>query len=342
MNDSLIALQPALHPVYGRLLCAEMQSRGFAPEEIMAGTGLDWRRFHEDNRFLSFEQMSRLIRHCMTLADCPWLGIDVGLRTQVASHGALGAAMSASRNVGEAMQVAERYAFFRQYMVIMHWVAEPEPYIEVREQIPLGELREFLLCLLVAGLGQVLSALTGQSLQTLIRIEWPFPEPPWRDQFLRIVTLNSFEHDRLRFYFDAAALATPSLSADAEVLQNALRECELQLSRARVGGVLSQRIRAQLLRCEGTLPTLPEVAASESVSVRTLIRHLQKEKTSFQALLDDARKARVSWLLLQTEYSVDEIASQLGYVDTSNFSRTFRRWFDMTPSEFRRADSPQR
>lgn len=339
MNESLIALQPALHPVYGRLLCAEMQARGFAPEAIMAGTGLDWRRFHEDNRFLSFEQMSRLIRHCMTLADCPWLGIDVGLRTQVASHGALGAAMSASRNVGDAMQVAERYAFFRQYMVTLHWVAGPEPYIEVREQIPLGELREFLLCLLVAGLGQVLSALTGRSLQTLVRIEWPFPVQPWRDQFLRIVTLNSFGHDRLRFYFDAAALATPSLSADAEVLQSALRECELQLSRARVGGVLSQRIRAQLSRCEGALPTLQDMAAGENMSVRTLIRHLHKEKTSYQALLDDARKARVSWLLLQTASSVDEIASQLGYVDTSNFSRTFRRWFDMTPSEFRRAGS---
>jgi AraC-like DNA-binding protein len=32
---------------------------------------------------------------------------------------------------------------------------------------------------------------------------------------------------------------------------------------------------------------------------------------------------------------VEEIAARLGYVDTSNFSRTVRRWFGVTPRELR-------
>lgn len=39
--------------------------------------------------------------------------------------------------------------------------------------------------------------------------------------------------------------------------------------------------------------------------------------------------------LLQTPLPVDAVAAHVGNEDTSNFSRTFRRWVGMTPSEFR-------
>jgi AraC-like DNA-binding protein len=32
---------------------------------------------------------------------------------------------------------------------------------------------------------------------------------------------------------------------------------------------------------------------------------------------------------------VEDIAARLGYGDTTNFSRTFRRWVGQTPSEVR-------
>ncbi len=41
------------------------------------------------------------------------------------------------------------------------------------------------------------------------------------------------------------------------------------------------------------------------------------------------------WMLAHTAEPVEEIAARLGYVDTSNFSRTVRRWFGVTPRELR-------
>jgi len=38
---------------------------------------------------------------------------------------------------------------------------------------------------------------------------------------------------------------------------------------------------------------------------------------------------------VHTAETMEEIASRLGYVDTSNFSRTVRRWFGATPREVR-------
>ena len=49
------------------------------------------------------------------------------------------------------------------------------------------------------------------------------------------------------------------------------------------------------------------------------------------------RQELACWLLQNTELSVEAVAERLGYRDTSNFSRTFRRWLGMTPNAWRKA-----
>lgn len=72
-------------------------------------------------------------------------------------------------------------------------------------------------------------------------------------------------------------------------------------------------------------------------SPRTLIRRLREEGSSYQQLLDSVREELACWLLIQTDLPVEAIAERVGYADTSNFSRTFRRWLGVTPREFRPA-----
>ena len=66
------------------------------------------------------------------------------------------------------------------------------------------------------------------------------------------------------------------------------------------------------------------------------MRRLAAQGTSFQNLPDVARKARALWLLQHSPDSVETIAAQLGYADTSNFSRTLWRWYGLTPRALRR------
>jgi len=54
-------------------------------------------------------------------------------------------------------------------------------------------------------------------------------------------------------------------------------------------------------------------------------------------LLDEVRQERASWLLANTDTTVEDIAYALGYEDASNFSRTFKRWCGQTPKEYRLA-----
>jgi len=66
------------------------------------------------------------------------------------------------------------------------------------------------------------------------------------------------------------------------------------------------------------------------------MRRLAQEGTSFQQLLDAHQQSRTLWLLQHTSDSVEDIAGRLGYTDTSNFSRTVKRWFGHTPSALRK------
>jgi AraC-like DNA-binding protein len=101
-------------------------------------------------------------------------------------------------------------------------------------------------------------------------------------------------------------------------------------------------VQQRLLACDGAYPTLAEVAELEHVSPRTLIRHLKDEGLSYQQLLDGVREEWACWLLVHTALSVEAVAERLGYEDTSNFSRTFRRWLGCTPRDFRAArEDPQ-
>ena len=324
----------AIHPVYARLLCAEMVRRGFEHDHILLGSGLEWQPLHDSNRFLSLDAMRRLIAQCLALTQCPWLGLEVGFKTQASAHGTLGAAMIASQNLPQAILLLQRYSALRQNLASLCIVDSQAFTIELQEWTDLGQAREFLLGQLVAGLAQLFMTLTGQELQPAIAIEWPFAKPAWADVYQRVAHLNSFGHARLRVVFSPSLVSSPSLAADPENLEQLLRECDVQLQRLQ-GGALSRRVRARFSGAQGLMPTLEDIARAEHVSKRTLIRHLAAEGQTYQSLLDAVRFEKASWLLQQTQLSVEAVANQLGYEDASNFGRTFKRWSGLTPSEFR-------
>lgn len=323
--------------MYARLLCAELQRRGYSPEEILDGLPLNWQQLHESNQFMSFDQMRQLIERGVQLSQCPWLGLEVGLRTPASAHGTLGAAMIASKNLPSAMLLLQRYAGLRQNLANLKFEHAPEFAAVLEEWVDLGLVREYLHCQLLGGLVQLLSAMTGQELPPMLRIEWPFAQPDWAHEYQRIAQHNSFGHVELRVVLHSVLVNSSSLAADDEALQRLLRDCDLQLQRLQAGGTLAQRVRMLLQQTEGHMPTLQNMASRENLTERTFMRHLQAEGTSFQQLLDEVRQERACWLLANTNTTVEDIAYALGYEDASNFSRTFKRWCGQTPKDYRQA-----
>jgi AraC-like DNA-binding protein len=84
-------------------------------------------------------------------------------------------------------------------------------------------------------------------------------------------------------------------------------------------------------------PSAPAVASELGLKPRTLNRLLSKEGTSFIWLLKDARHETAQQLLRDPSAPILSVAWSLGYADASAFSRAFRRWSGMTPTEWRQA-----
>lgn len=80
-----------------------------------------------------------------------------------------------------------------------------------------------------------------------------------------------------------------------------------------------------------------EVAKLLSIGVRTLQRALKDEKTTFRKIRAKVVTHRASSLLVDTDMSLDQIASVLGYSDPRSFRRAFKRSTGLSPSEFREA-----
>ena len=339
-------LAPALHPIYARLICAEMRRRGFDEAQILSGTRLNWASLHEGNRYLSFDEVTRLIRRAVALTQEPWLGITVGWGTQLSAHGPVGVAAMSCDNGGQALALIQRHAGLRQSLISLEVDQQgDEVTLWMREHLQAPDVREYIMGHLMGAGLRLLDTLTGLDMTRVARVEFAFPEPPWADAYRRWWPSVRFGMERSAMVLPLSLLSHPGLAPDPQTHRMALRECERLWSqqndpRDRLGPV-GDRILRLLLACEGGYPTLSELAEREHVSSRTLIRKLGDEGLTYQQLLDRVREDLACWWLLHSDMSVEAIADRLGYQDTSNFSRTFRRWVGMPPSDFRRSAGAQ-
>jgi AraC-like DNA-binding protein len=103
-------------------------------------------------------------------------------------------------------------------------------------------------------------------------------------------------------------------------------------------GSLRAMVRSLIQIGELTLATAAETAGT---SARSLQRHLASAGLQFADMVDDVRFEMACAFLRDPQAKVGEIAAELGYTDSANFTRAFRRWAGVPPKAFRRASSEQ-
>lgn len=344
MNEAPPTLDtPAIHPAYLRLLAQTLRNGGIDPEPLLRSAGLpSGRELSASGTSLPHRSVNRFIRACLQATQHPWLGLELGLALQLSAHGPLGYAVAASRDLRQALTMLARFAPIRNAALRLRLRAETDgAAFELVERLDLGDVREFMACTILATVARVVEAVLGR-VPDSIAADLPFSEPPWRERLERLLHGPlRFDAPRLALHLPAELLAAPCMTADAAAFDRARRECEATLAAAAAGASFVQRVRERLLGEDAAYPTLAAVASEFALSPRTLIRRLKDEGTRYQALLDQVRQQRALWYLQHTGESVDAIAALLGYADTSNFSRTFRRWFGVAPGEVRAGARPQ-
>jgi AraC-like DNA-binding protein len=328
-------LRPSVHPVYARLLCGELRRRSIAPEQLLQGSGLTWEALHTGQAFLSLAQLQRLVTPALVLSGDPALGLSVGLSTELSSHGALGFAAASADTLGQVLQLLPRFSALRLNLVsfVLDTAGDPASLV-LQERLPDPDLRAYVLGHITGAVLRLLQSVTGQPAVPGLVLDWPLPEGPQAEALRSAVPQLRPAAPVWRLTFPRVLLALPTLAPDPEAHRAAVQLCAQRLAHSQQGSLV-QRARLRLLACEGQFPGVAAMAEQERVSARTLIRRLGEEGTRYQTLLDHTRADLACWWLAQTPLPVEEIATRLGFADSSNFSRTFRRWCGQTPRAYR-------
>lgn len=82
-------------------------------------------------------------------------------------------------------------------------------------------------------------------------------------------------------------------------------------------------------------PKIDWIASKLSMSRRSLQRALAQEGCNFSRVLEGLLKDQAIALLQSTKRSITEIGFNLGYNDSAHFTRAFRAWTGLSPSQFR-------
>lgn len=327
-----------VHPVYARLLRMLLERADVDSGRVLASAHLQWDTLVRDETRLETHTVVCLVQSAIAATGKPWLGLDLGWQAPISAHGDLAYAAVTAPDLGAALAVLARYGVLRDdtFGWTLNGNAQGATLQAVR-CTDWGAANGFVMDTVVAAFLRVIEASVGQWPDG-VRLDLPIPRPSWAAQYARVAPLEvRFAQPALAFTFARTTLALPCIGADAQAHANACRACEAALSAIASTSYTHKVARALAQAGAGRFPQLDDVAAQCGVSTRTLMRQLRAEGTAFQALLDADRKARAQSLLQQNGLSVEEVAAQLGYADTSNFSRTVRRWFGVTPRALRQA-----
>jgi AraC-like DNA-binding protein len=169
-----------------------------------------------------------------------------------------------------------------------------------------------------------------------VRVSFGYPAPAYHAQYTSLFGgAERFEQPFTGVTLDVALLDACSPSSDQEVWVAMQRIAERRIMSRAQRISCADRVREQV-RCRGATVSMKRVAQTLELSTRSLARQLEAEGVRFKDLVTETRMLLAKHLVGETGRSIQEVAFDMGYADSSTFHRAFKRWTGMTPQDFRK------
>lgn len=147
----------------------------------------------------------------------------------------------------------------------------------------------------------------------------------------------AFNQDIDSLEFDRELLDIPLHGAFPDLHQQAEALVEQRLARQSQRHGIAARLH-QLFEKHTELlgNNIDNLASRLNMHPRSLQRHLKAEGTSFGELQTEARLAVAVQALQRGKENLDALSDRLGFSDRRSFTRAFKRWTGVSPSQYRR------
>ncbi len=171
-----------------------------------------------------------------------------------------------------------------------------------------------------------------QPVQVRLRRRMPANPAPWTEFFGCAVRFEAQENSFTLSAADVDCIFPTANRPLAGVFDKLLTE---QLARLTRDDVVSRCKAAFLEQLSSGEPAAEDIAQRLHMSSRTLQRKLAEAGTTYQKLVDEARRDLALRYIDDAANSVTDITFLLGFSGHSTFSRAFKRWTGATPTGYR-------
>ena len=330
---------------YFLLLRDFLQGLGVDTQRILDMAEIDAALFSNRDGMLTSAEVDRFLLAATKLTGRDDLGFELGRRIKMNSHDILGYGLISCPNIDEYLRMASKHYHLMTETWTMNyrrWYSGGECVYTPTVALPPHSMRFYLETLAVTHHNQ-LQLVLGRDLRAY-DIYLSMPEPSYVQRYLALAPARFHFVESampgIRVLMSAELLDTPVALGDVEVMRQIDERCSAlgqKPPRGEVGWV--DYVMMVLREARGEQATLEDIAKRVKVSARTIDRHLKKEGLGFRELSDKVRFERACELLCRENASITEVALQLGFSDTANFSRAFRRVMGVSPGEYQRSTS---
>ncbi|MBU2678297.1 MAG: helix-turn-helix domain-containing protein [Gammaproteobacteria bacterium] len=326
-----------ISPVYARLVLRELQRREIDPAPLFddLSIGPDELLHGGD---ISMPDFLHMLRAGDQLLDDEQLGFLLGRKIHVLALGPVGVAIASAPNLREGLQVLESFSrLHATYVDIGARSTLQGMTVTILYRHDTGDVERFHTETAMMLLQQYIETTIGEPIRDA-RFRLAIPKPENRMEYTDAL------HGQISFGATANEVDIPHrwLNQPSPFYHPELwRQAQMTLSKglkrlsASEEAPYTQHIAGLLRTSEPPLADLAAVAFDLNISQRTLNRRLQAENTSFRRLKSQAMTRWAKQYLRETDYSVEAIAEALGYKDTANFRRAFRKSEGCSPVEYR-------
>lgn len=306
---------------------------GQNPNALMAEFGLTPAVVHDPDLYLSYTVLAQLMTAAAERCGREDFGVQLGMRQGIEAVGALGSAMCLQATLADALRMMQRNLDFHAKGVVVSAISS-ERFIEIRMDFAFASVVD---CGQLAGLSLALLARCLEQLQGA-------PVPP-DSLALRAppaaMDFSALFGCRIERGEGCDALRYPlSLMSTAVDVEPGLRS-RLSAQWRGASEPTSLSLRQQLDQTiTALLPTgecsLSMVARVMGLHPRSLQQRLQREGSSFAQVLSARRQYLACEHLAHSDIDLTTLALSLGYSELAVFSRAFKVWTGVSPSQWRK------
>lgn len=309
--------------------------KGANAEHLCRGLGFTLADLDDPALRISYRQAVAMIQRALKVLPDQGLGLCVGNQNVLGTLGLLGHVISLCKTLRDAFAVGERHQHTSGGIATsrIHEGAQ-QVMVDVECLLPFAEVQvfaaeEFFASLMIYG-----RTLVGSEFKPL-RMEFMHAPPAYAAEYQRLFGDDvRFGCLHNRMVLEAQWLDVPLPNHHALALRQALGLLELESAQLHRKMDLIQAVERAISRdLQGS--QLEKVASDLNMSGRTLRRRLTEHGLTFEALLEQVRRARCMGLLGNPSLSIELITQEVGYSDVRSFRRAFKRWTGLSPSAFR-------